>query len=103
MNSAKIVFLSFRIEVNFNVNHSVDTDAEPEIHQNMDKPEVELKSKPTFEVDIKRGNRTMGFTCSFVTGSQDQSQDDSYSKLCYLVFNLILFNLVIVFNSENSL
>ncbi|XP_054262616.1 complement component 1 Q subcomponent-binding protein, mitochondrial [Macrosteles quadrilineatus] len=68
------------IEINFNVNHSVDTDMEPEMTPNMDKPEIELRSKPQFEVDIKRGKKTMGFTCSFVnTSGQDEHQDDNYS------------------------
>jgi len=65
------------IEINFNVNHSVDSE-EPEIDPRQDKPEVELKSKPTFEVDIKRGNKTLGFTCSYISPNHEE-QDDAYT------------------------
>jgi len=68
------------IEINFNVNHSVDTDAEPELNPNMDKPDIELRSRPTFEVDIKKGNKTLGFTCSYCSAQgQEEHQDDNYS------------------------
>ncbi|XP_049788520.1 complement component 1 Q subcomponent-binding protein, mitochondrial [Schistocerca nitens] len=63
------------IEVNFNINHTVDADTEPEVNPNMDKPEFgEMKSKPTFEVDIRRGSKTLGFTCSFTSGQQDSEE-----------------------------
>lgn len=56
----------------------MDTDAEPEIHENLDKPEIgELKSKPAFKVDLVRGNTTVSVLCSFVPPSE---QDDGYSK-----------------------
>lgn len=61
------------------MNHSVDTDAEPEIHENMDKPEIgELKSKPAFKVELIRGDTTINVLCSFVPPSEQQ--DDGYSK-----------------------
>lgn len=63
------------IVVNFNINHTVDADTEPEVNPNMDKPEFgEMKSKPTFEVDICRGSKTLGFTCSFTAGPQDSEE-----------------------------
>lgn len=59
----------------------MDTDAEPEIHENLDKPEIgELKSKPAFKVDLVRGNTTVSVLCSFVPPSE---QDDGYSKLIF--------------------
>ncbi|XP_046679757.1 complement component 1 Q subcomponent-binding protein, mitochondrial-like [Homalodisca vitripennis] len=70
-----------KIEINFNVNHSVDSDTEPDINPNMDKPNIELKSRPTFEVDIKRGDRTLGFTCSYISHNQEQQENDGFSKL----------------------
>lgn len=67
------------------MNHSVDTDAEPEIHENMDKPEIgELKSKPAFKVELIRGDTTINVLCSFVPPTE---QDDGYSKY----FNFISF------------
>ncbi|XP_014240636.1 complement component 1 Q subcomponent-binding protein, mitochondrial isoform X4 [Cimex lectularius] len=72
------------IEVNFNVNHSVDMDVEPDVDPSMDKPEMgEMKSRPTFEVELKRGGKTLGFTCSIVspsaTSHQQQETDDLFS------------------------
>jgi len=65
------------IKVSFNVNHSVDSDAEPEVHENLDKPEIgELKSKPAFKIDIVRGDTTLSVLCSFVPPSE---QDDGYN------------------------
>lgn len=54
------------IHISFNVNHTVDADAEADIDPRQDDVELgEMKSKPTFTVDIIRGNQTLGFTCSF--------------------------------------
>uniref|UniRef100_A0A1B6CV40 Complement component 1 Q subcomponent-binding protein, mitochondrial n=1 Tax=Clastoptera arizonana TaxID=38151 RepID=A0A1B6CV40_9HEMI len=79
------------IEINFNVNHSVDTDAEPEITPSSDKADVALKSKPTFEVDIKRGNTTLGFTCSFITGQSEESPEDGYTDDIFGIDELALY------------
>lgn len=68
----------FRIKISFNVNHTVDTDIEPQLNENLDKPELgELKSKPNFRVDLVRGNTTLSLLCSFVGPNE---QDDGYSK-----------------------
>lgn len=67
------------VVVTFNVNHTVDTDAdsEPEINPNMDKPDfAELKSKPSFDVDLELGNQTLSFTCSFLQSDSMQQSDD---------------------------
>lgn len=62
-----------RITVTLNVNHTVDTD-EAEMSSEQAN-EASLKSKPSFEVDIQVGSKTMSFTCSFtsvdVSGEQD--------------------------------
>lgn len=69
----------FRIKIQFNVNHTVDTDTEAEVHPNMDKADMaELKSKPSFKVDMIRGNTTVSLMCSFISPDQ---QEDGYSKL----------------------
>lgn len=55
--------------ISFNINHTVDTEDEPEVDESMDKPNIgEMKSRPTFEIDIVRGGKTLSFTCSFLTG-----------------------------------
>jgi len=64
------------IEVHFNINHTVDNEAEASIDPSMDKPAFgELKSKPTFDVDIKRGNSTLSFTCSFFEAQPPETED----------------------------
>lgn len=64
-----------KVVITFNVNHTVDTEAEAEIDPNADKPDFgEMKSKPTFEVDIVRGNTTLGFTCSFFQGEAEEGE-----------------------------
>lgn len=68
----------FRIKISFNVNHSVDTDAEPELQENLDKPEIgELKSKPSFRIDLVRGSTTLSLLCSFINPNE---QEEGYSK-----------------------
>ncbi|XP_050533478.1 complement component 1 Q subcomponent-binding protein, mitochondrial [Daktulosphaira vitifoliae] len=47
------------ISIKFNINHSV---TEEEIEGS---EKVLLKSKPDFEIDITRGDTTLGFNCSF--------------------------------------
>lgn len=48
---------------------------------NMDKPSAEMKSKPTFEIDIVRNGKTLSFTCSFLQGAAATQQDqDGYSE-----------------------
>jgi len=72
---------SEKITISFNVNHTVDaeSDDDPEMSTEQDKPEFgEMKSKPTFEVDIKRGNKTLSFTCSFLQG---EAQEGEYNDV----------------------
>jgi len=74
----------------------VDADTESELNPNADDVEFgEMKSKPTFTVDIVRGNQTLGFTCSFNKQAGASGADDSYSKyicnLLYCLFMLFIF------------
>lgn len=71
------------------MNHTVDTDtdgdAEPELNPNMDKPDfAELKSKPSFDVDLQLGDQTLSFTCSFLPSDNVQQSDD-YSMYNYYI------------------
>lgn len=67
------------IKISFNVNHTVDTDVEPEIHPNMDKPEMgELKSKPAFKIELVRGNTTVSLMCSFI---EPNEQEEGYNDV----------------------
>ncbi|XP_072748136.1 complement component 1 Q subcomponent-binding protein, mitochondrial [Anoplolepis gracilipes] len=70
------------IHISFNVNHTVDADAEGEVDPRQDNVEIgEMKSKPTFTVDIIRGNQTLGFTCSFNSQPGASGADDSYNDI----------------------
>ncbi|XP_055852049.1 complement component 1 Q subcomponent-binding protein, mitochondrial [Episyrphus balteatus] len=70
-----------KIIISFNVNHTVDADDEsPEVDMgSSEKPDMaEMRSKPTFEVDIIKGNTTLSFTCSFLQG---QAQEGEYNDV----------------------
>jgi len=69
------------ITVLLNVNHSVNTD-EPDIDPKMDQPEVEMKSKPTFDVEISKGGKKFCFTCSYFTAeSQPEDSEEMYDDV----------------------
>uniref|UniRef100_A0A6M2DNN6 Putative complement component 1 n=1 Tax=Xenopsylla cheopis TaxID=163159 RepID=A0A6M2DNN6_XENCH len=78
------------IQVSFNVNHTVDAEGEAQIDPTMDKPDfAEMKSRPTFEVDLVRNGKTLSFTCSFMQEPEATGQSlqtDAYSK--YDVFGI---------------
>ncbi|XP_034941879.1 complement component 1 Q subcomponent-binding protein, mitochondrial [Chelonus insularis] len=68
------------ITITFNINHTVDTDTDPELDPTDDKPDIgEMKSKPNFNIDIVRGNRTLGFSCSFNNELGASGADDNYN------------------------
>lgn len=68
----------------------MDADEE-EINPNNDNVEIgEMKSKPTFTVDIVRGNQTLGFTCSFNNQAGASGADDNYSMYIH-IFLYFLF------------
>lgn len=66
-----------KIQVNFNINHTVDVADERELESD-EKVMAEMKSTPNFEVDIIRGGKTLSFTCSFLKGVPEEEE---YSKL----------------------
>lgn len=74
------------------MNHTVDTEDFGEEDPQQEKQEFsEMRSKPQFEVDLVRGDTTLGFTCSFL--QEPPSANDEYSKkilyyLCYVVLLL---------------
>lgn len=60
--------ISFRIVISFNINHTVDTEDDADLAEegaNQDDA-AEMRSKPDFEVDITKGDRTLSFSCSFL-------------------------------------
>ena len=77
------------IKIHFNVNHTVDTDSEPEINPQSDKPEIgELKSKPSFKIDLIRSNTTVSLVCSFLNA---EDQEDGYNDI-FGIDEISIFN-----------
>lgn len=76
------------ISIKMNVNHSISPESSnqyPEEGQN-----AELKSRPSFDVDIVANNKTISFTCEFIESSTEQgeSQDmDSFGISEVSVYN----------------
>lgn len=69
-----------RVTITFNVNHTVDSDDFGEGEAQPEKQEfAEMRSKPQFEVDLVRGDTTLGFTCSFLQ-EPPATAGDEYSK-----------------------
>ncbi|XP_058806861.1 complement component 1 Q subcomponent-binding protein, mitochondrial [Phymastichus coffea] len=70
------------IIISFNVNHSVDTDTEAELDPRDDKPDLgDMKSKPNFEINVRRGGQTLSFTCSFNSEPGASGADDAYDDI----------------------
>lgn len=76
--------------ISFNVNHTVDAENDPEIEDDgAGKAELsEMKSKPNFEIDIVRGNRTLSFTCSFLQGAPAEGEyNDTFGIDEFTIFD----------------
>ncbi|XP_050689222.1 complement component 1 Q subcomponent-binding protein, mitochondrial-like [Eriocheir sinensis] len=54
-----------KITLTLNVNHTVDTDDGQVAEMNAEQTEGVLKSRPSFEVDVAIGAKTLSFTCSY--------------------------------------
>nr|CAD7400114.1 unnamed protein product [Timema cristinae] len=68
-----------------------DADTEAEVNPNMDKPEFgELKSKPNFEVDIKRGSQTLSFTYDIFGIDEVTLFKNEWNDKCYAVAGDVL-------------
>jgi len=67
------------VKISFSVNHTVDTEAEGEVNPNADKPDIgELKSKPSFRVDLVRNKTTLSILCSFI---EPHEQEEGYNDV----------------------
>lgn len=64
------------IEVSFNVNHTVDTDGSEEPRPGEEAQATEMRSRPNFEVDIKKGDQILTFSCSYIREGPSESQED---------------------------
>jgi hypothetical protein len=71
-----------QITVKLNVNHSLDS-GEPSIDEQLEQQqtqekEAEMKSRPSFSVDIQRGGQTLSFGCSYLP-AEEGNKDASLS------------------------
>ncbi|XP_059480398.1 complement component 1 Q subcomponent-binding protein, mitochondrial [Neocloeon triangulifer] len=71
------------IKVYFNVNHSVDADHDADrdashAHENKDEHADmgEMRSQPSFEVELIRGETILGFSCSYLSADQQNPEDE---------------------------
>lgn len=70
------------IRITFNVNHTVDSDDFGEGDVQQEKQEFsEMRSRPQFEVDLVRGETTLGFTCSFLQEPPPATGADEYNDI----------------------
>jgi len=78
------------INVTFNVNHTVDSEVSDEQPRGeQQEPEGEMRSKPNFDIHIKKDKQTLTFNCSFV---REQSADpqEEYHDL-FLIEEISLY------------
>ncbi|XP_064460158.1 complement component 1 Q subcomponent-binding protein, mitochondrial-like [Ornithodoros turicata] len=86
-------FNSETVTVRLNVNHSVDAEDAENFTPSSDKvPEAgEMKSKPSFNVEIEQNGKKLYFSCTFTEGGapEDQSQDsynDAFSVAEFAIY-----------------
>ncbi|CAG4982678.1 unnamed protein product [Colias eurytheme] len=64
------------VRITFNVNHTVDSEDFGDDIQPEKQEFAEMRSKPQFEVDLVRGDTTLGFTCSFLQEPANAAADE---------------------------
>jgi len=74
------------ISISANVNHSVDADfqEDPNLKQQQQGSKDgadEMKSRPNFDVEIKRGNSVISFTCSFIQATPEVDSQEEFNDL----------------------
>lgn len=69
------------------MNHTVDSDDLGDSEVQQDKQEFsEMRSRPQFEVDLIRGDTTLGFTCSFLQEPPPAGGDEYSMSQKYFLF-----------------
>ena len=79
VNISLITHYQFRITVQLNVNHTVDS-SEPD---DGSEEAPEMKSRPNFEVDIEKGGKTLSFTCSYIhvhDGPEQEAKEQGFGE-----------------------
>jgi hypothetical protein len=70
------------LTITLNVNHTVDADFTEETSQKSEKEAAEMRSRPNFEIDIKKGSQTLTFSCSYLQEppAEEVQQQEEYRK-----------------------
>jgi len=72
------------ITISANVNHSVDADFAEDpnnVKQASKDGADEMRSRPNFDVEIKRGSEVMSFTCSFIQATPEGDSQEEFNDL----------------------
>lgn len=69
-----------RVIISANVNHSVDTDTMDDASGKKQENQDDMRSTPSFDVEIKRGNQILCFNCSFVQNTGEGESQEEFSK-----------------------
>jgi len=80
------------VNIRFNVNHTVDSEVANEAPLRGDKEEQdgEMRSKPNFDIEIKKDKQTLFFSCSFLREQQPTETQEEYSDL-FLIEEIALY------------
>jgi len=79
------------VSIRFNVNHTVDAEGEDEAPQrDKQEPEGEMRSRPSFDIEIKKDKQTLYFSCSFLRDQQSAETEEDYSDI-FLIDEIALY------------
>ncbi|CAL8129684.1 unnamed protein product [Orchesella dallaii] len=69
--------------ISANVNHSVDAEfgEDPNVKQPPKENADEMRSKPNFDVEIKKGNQILCFNCSFLQNAGEGESQEEFSDI----------------------
>jgi len=84
---------SEELTITLNVNHTVDADYSEEAEQQKGAAEkdAEMRSRPNFEIDVKKGNQTLTFSCSYLQDpGTTEVQPDEYQD-AFVIDEISLF------------
>lgn len=69
------LFCHYSIEINFTINNSMESsELDNDEYGGAETEPPQLSSKPEFEVNIKKGDVTLGFTCAFASEPNENEE-----------------------------
>jgi len=82
---------SEEITISANVNHSVDADFEDPNAKQPKEGGDEMRARPNFDVEIKRGNSVISFTCSFIQASPEGDSQEEFNDV-FAIDEVCMYN-----------